>query len=97
VRSERLKVKHQDFKSNSGAGKSCICCNTNPRTLSKKVIKCLGKEFCSIPDSMLIDKVLIRKPATKKATGPRAKQTKKDKDRSKKEDEYEIHKKNKKQ
>jgi hypothetical protein len=46
---------------------------------------------------MLIDKVLIRKPATKKTTGPRAKQTKKDKDRSKKEDEYEIHKKNKKQ
>jgi hypothetical protein len=96
-RSERLKVKHQGFKSSPCASKRCICCNTNPPTLSKKVIKCLGKEFCNIPDSVLNDETMSEKPATKKATGPRAKQSKKDKGKNKKVDDDNAHKKSKKQ
>jgi hypothetical protein len=77
-RSERLKVKYQGFKSSPCAGKSCICCTTNPPTLSKKVIKCLDKEFYNISDSVLNDETLSKKPASKKAAGPRDKQSKKD-------------------
>jgi hypothetical protein len=94
--SERLKVRHQGFKSSSCVGNSCICCNTIPPTLSKKVIKCLGNEFCNIPVSMLDDEARIRKYVTSKTVVPRAKQSEKDKGKFKKEDEYKTKKKNKK-
>jgi hypothetical protein len=96
-RSERLKIKHQGFKSSPCAGKSYICCISNPPTLSKKVIKCLANEFCNISDSVLNDETLSKKPASKKVAGPRAKQSKKGKGNNKKEYDDNAYKKSKKQ
>jgi hypothetical protein len=76
-RSERLKGKHQGYKSNSCLGRVCFCRNIEAPTLSTKVIKNLGKDFCHIPGEKLNEEMLKKKSLAKKTAGPRAKQGKK--------------------
>jgi hypothetical protein len=75
-RSERIKETQKGFKYSQCKGKSCICCNTEPPTLSNKVMRWLGKELCKIPSKALTDEELRKKPHSKKAAGPRVKQNK---------------------
>jgi hypothetical protein len=75
-RSERIKENQKGFKYSQCKGKSCICCNTEPPTLSNKVMRWLGKELCKIPSKALTDEELRKKPHSKKAAGPRVKQNK---------------------
>jgi hypothetical protein len=76
-RSERLKGKHQGYKSNSCLGRVCFCRNIEAPTLSTKVIRNLGKDFCHIPGEKLNEEMLKKKSLAKKTAGPRAKQGKK--------------------
>jgi hypothetical protein len=75
-RSERIKENQKGFKDSQCKEKSCICCNTEPPTLSNKVMRCLGKELCKIPSKALTDEELRKKPHSKKPAGPRVKQNK---------------------
>jgi hypothetical protein len=75
-RSERIKENHKGFKDSQCKGKSCICCNIEPPTLSNKVMRCLGKELCKISSKALIDEELKKKPHSRKLAGPRVKQNK---------------------
>jgi hypothetical protein len=47
------------------------------------VIKDLGKEFCRVPDKLITDEALKKKPCTKKSAGPRAKAVNKENKSSK--------------
>jgi hypothetical protein len=44
--SERFKNKNNGFKSSSHSDKRCICCSPSPPTMSTKLIKNLGIQFC---------------------------------------------------
>jgi hypothetical protein len=66
-----------EFKAKSCQGKACFCCDVEPPTLSSKVIKSLGKEFCKIPDSQISEESLKKKPLLKTVVVPRAKGGKK--------------------
>jgi hypothetical protein len=77
VRSVRLKGKHQGFKLDSCPDRDYFCCNPEAPTLSSKVIKSLGKDFCHISEASLTDENLRKKHLTKKVVVPRAKQSKK--------------------
>jgi hypothetical protein len=72
-RSDRLKSANHGFKASTCQDKPCFCCDVKPPTLTSKVIKDLGKEFCRVPDKLIIDEALKKKPCTKKSAGPRAK------------------------
>jgi hypothetical protein len=78
-RSERFKAQQQGFKAKSCQGKAWFCCDVEPPSLSSKVIKSLGKEFCKIPGSQISEATLKKKPLSKTAVVPRAKAEKKDK------------------
>jgi hypothetical protein len=66
VRSERLKGKSVGFKADSCASKTYFYCSTEPPTLSAKVIRSLGADFCKIPPKVLFDEALKSKPIRKK-------------------------------
>jgi hypothetical protein len=65
-RSVSLKEKHQGFKSDSCLDRDCFCCNPEALTLSSKVIKSLGKDFCHISEASLTDDNLKKKHLAKK-------------------------------
>jgi hypothetical protein len=77
VRSERIKIKNQGFKSQACMERTCFCCSIDPPTLSPKVIKSLGSEFCKIQGSLLTDTEMKKKPLSRKAAGPKANQSRK--------------------
>jgi hypothetical protein len=66
-RSDRLKGKSLGYKGDSCQGRNCLCCSTNPPTLSRRVIRKLGNEFCKIAPVVLSDETLLKKPVKKKA------------------------------
>jgi hypothetical protein len=72
-RSDRLKGKHQGFKSNACPERECFCCSIEVPTVTSKVIRSLGKDFCHIPEEKLNEEKLKKKPLAKKTAGPRAK------------------------
>jgi hypothetical protein len=72
-RSERIKINQQGFKAKSCKEKTCFCCDVEPPTLSSKVIKCLGKEFCKVPEKLMSEEKLGKKTCSKKDAEPRAK------------------------
>jgi hypothetical protein len=57
-RSDRLKGKTQGFKAETCLSKICLCCATEPPTLSSKIIKSLGTEFCKISPRVLYEEAL---------------------------------------
>jgi hypothetical protein len=67
TRSDRLKVKTQGYKGSSCKGSSCFCCSTQTPTLSMRVIRSLGKDFCKIKPMNLSDEALQCKPSIKRA------------------------------
>lgn len=50
--------------------KKCICCTPSPPTLSPKVIKNLGVQFCGLDEDQVSEEALMNK---KKKTDPVAK------------------------
>jgi hypothetical protein len=46
--------------------KDCICYSVDPLTLSGKVIRSLGQDFCKIPAVQITDEELQKKNLTKK-------------------------------
>jgi len=57
-RSERVKQGSNGFKNSSCSSKKCTSCN--PPTLSNKVIRNLGVQFCSLDPEALEDENLIK-------------------------------------
>jgi hypothetical protein len=54
IRSARLRVKARGFKNCSRIGKKCSCCaRVSPPSISHKIIKKLGDEFCKVDPSKL--------------------------------------------
>jgi hypothetical protein len=78
-RSERLKVKKNGFKDTSCKTRDCFCCSIEPRTLSAKVIRNLGKDFCKISPIVMSDEALHKKHTSSNAVV--SKQSKKAKKR----------------
>jgi hypothetical protein len=74
-RCERLKVKQIGFKDDSCKTRDCFYCSIEPPTLSTKVIRNLGSDFCKISPLMMIDEALHKKASTSKTVV--AKQSKK--------------------
>jgi hypothetical protein len=72
-RSQRIK-NYNGFKSKSCLSKNYFCCSTEAPTLSTKVIRNLGPEFCKIPSSKLSDDGLKKKNVPKKHAGNSSKQ-----------------------
>ena len=62
-----MKKVNKGFKSSSCKDKNCIGCSVNPPTVSKHVIKELGKTFCNIDPDELTDEKLTSKPSKSKA------------------------------
>lgn len=60
-RSSRLKQLNNGFKPSSGGCKSCFACLPSPPTLSSKVIKNLGVQFCKMNLEDLSDEALCKK------------------------------------
>jgi hypothetical protein len=79
-RSERLKGKSKGYKNDACLSKACLCCSAEPPTLSDKVIRNLGKEFCKMPSRMMPDAALKKKPMAKRvAMPPKSKSSKSNK------------------
>jgi hypothetical protein len=78
-RSERINENHQGFKPQSCMSKKSFCCSSEARTLSSRVIRNLGTDFCKISAKLLSDDDLKKKSVPKKPTGIRTKQDKEDK------------------
>lgn len=57
-RSERVRQGSNGFKSSGCSSKKCISCN--PPTLSTKVIKSLGVQFCSMDDEPPMEENLLK-------------------------------------
>jgi hypothetical protein len=93
-RSERVKINQQGYKAKSCKEKACLCCDVEPPTLSSKVIKCLGKEYCKVPEKLMSEEKLRKKPCAKKAAGPRVKQCMPDNKTSKDDEDTTPKKKN---
>jgi hypothetical protein len=70
VRSDRLKGKTKGYKGNSCPSKVCLCCDNDPPTLSPKVSRKLGHEFCKISPEVMSDAVLKKKQKDSKVIGP---------------------------
>jgi hypothetical protein len=66
-RSQRVKKANKGFKSSSCKDKNCVGCSANPPTVSKHVIRELGKTFCNIDPNELTDEKLTSKPSKSKA------------------------------
>ena len=64
-RSERVRLGSAGFKYNGCTSKKCSSCN--PPTLTNKVIKNLGVQFCSLDASVLEDEALCKKGEIKDA------------------------------
>jgi hypothetical protein len=60
-RSERVKKDSNGFKPSGCSSKKCICCSPSPPTLSVKVIKNLGVQFCKMDAEELTDEALLNK------------------------------------
>jgi hypothetical protein len=70
TRSERLKSKSQGFKQEANLSRSCFCCGTEPPTISDKVIRSLGKDFCKMSSEVISDVSLKKKPLPRKSSVP---------------------------
>jgi hypothetical protein len=63
----RLKGKSAGFKTDAcNPSKDCICCSSVPPTLSAKVIRSLGKDFCNIPLHQISEEALQKNRIKKK-------------------------------
>lgn len=60
--SDRIKKSANGFKGKACLDRRCICCSTEPPTLSSKVIRSLGETLCKISPMVMSDKALLRKP-----------------------------------
>jgi hypothetical protein len=60
-RSVRCKGKTHGYKGNSYPSKVYMCCDVDPPTLSSKVIRKLGQEFCKISPTVMSDTALKKK------------------------------------
>lgn len=80
-RSSRVKGKTKGYKSESCKDKNCIACSAHPPTISSKVIRNLGENFCKIPVQELDDAALCRKNRKKEpvGAGKTSRKSKKDK------------------
>jgi hypothetical protein len=65
-RSGRLKGKTRGFKAETCITKNGLCCSALPPTLSSKVIRSLGSEFCKISPRVLSEEALQHVLAWKK-------------------------------
>jgi hypothetical protein len=65
-RSDRLKGKTHGFKAGTCVSKNYLCCSAVPPTLSSKVIRSMGSEFCKIPPRVLSEDALQHIPAREK-------------------------------
>jgi hypothetical protein len=91
-RSKRLKGKSVGYKAESCVSRTCFCCSIDPPTLSPKVIRSLGVDFCKMSPKVTSDEALKSKPVGKKkaicrvAKVPKASKNKKceDEDKTKK-------------
>lgn len=52
------------FKGKTCMDRHCICCSTEPPTLSSKVIRSLGKTLCRISPGVISEEALLHKPKT---------------------------------
>jgi hypothetical protein len=68
-RSSRLKQISNGFKSPSCLDKKCSCCDPTPPTLSSKVIRNLGTQFCSMNEEYLQEENLSRNEGRKEPVG----------------------------
>jgi hypothetical protein len=66
-RSIRLEGKHKGFKCDVGHLKECFCCAVDPPSLSGKVFRSLGREFCKILENKLNEASHQKKSVAKKA------------------------------
>jgi hypothetical protein len=67
VRSVRIKGKSRGFKLDAcNPSKDCFCCVVGPPTLSGKVIRSLGRDFCKISVGQISAERLQKKNMTKK-------------------------------
>jgi hypothetical protein len=60
------KGKSKGFKQVACQSKTCFRYSIEPPTLSDKVIRSLGKDFCKMPHSVVSDVFLRKKPLAKK-------------------------------
>jgi hypothetical protein len=88
-RSKRLKGKSVGYKAESCVSRTCFCCSIDPPTLSPKVIRSLGVDFCKMSPKVTSDEALKSKPVGKKkaicrvAKVPKASKNKKCEDEDK--------------
>jgi hypothetical protein len=68
-RSERIK----DLSLRVVWKKTCFCCSIEPPTLSTKVIRSLGNDFCKIQGKLITDAELEKKHLAKKVARTKAK------------------------
>jgi hypothetical protein len=68
IRSDRIKSNNSGFKAKTCTNKPCLCCDAEPPTLSSKIIKDLGKEFCMIPTKKISEETLKKKTVAKNPT-----------------------------
>jgi hypothetical protein len=61
------------YKGSSFPSMICLCCSTKPATLTSRVIRSLGQEFCKISPEVLYEVAMKKKPAGRKTAGPTAK------------------------
>jgi hypothetical protein len=66
-RSLRIKAANTGFKAAGCGKKSCLGCELDPPSLSNKIIKNLGEEFCKMDPKDLSDATLKASHTTKKA------------------------------
>jgi hypothetical protein len=64
--SDRIISNKSGFKAKTCSDRPCLCCDTEPPTLSSKVIKNLGKDFCKIPAKKISEGTLKKKVVAKK-------------------------------
>lgn len=62
IRSDRIKKINNGFKGKTCMDRHCICCSTEPPTLSSKVIRSLGETLCKISPGVISEEALLHKP-----------------------------------
>jgi hypothetical protein len=63
--SDRIIRNNSGFKAKTYSDRPCLCCDIEPPTLSSKVIKNLGKDFCKIPAKKISEGTLKKKVVAK--------------------------------
>lgn len=74
-RSPRIKSSKKGFKDPVCKDKNCLGCNTNPPTLSSKMIRKLGSTLCDLDAPLVTDEALNRKKKKNEAPSKKKKKT----------------------